>query len=355
MPTERRNEIQWLRAIAAFEVVVCHSDLIIKNFSDSRIILNPWYNPVAGMGVELFFIVSGYIMAMRSPKFSSTRSFISSRILRIIPMYWIFTTLVVLVGIVVPGWRLGDFEPSLAVFARAYLILPGSGFPILGVGWTLEYEVVFYGLVALLLAFGLARGRRLASAAWIFVGLGWVGSVLGPLGERSALLGHVFTPYMFAFGAGWLFRCLEQAPRPVQLRRLAWLAAIAASAVWLGPDWGDRLILRIGVAVVVFAACLLGQRVLQADTPVNRLIWLAGDASFSTYLCHWLLLSATGKLLGALAVPESWGWSLRLLGCLLSVAVGIAFFRTVEQHIPRWLRSGAPAFLRGGQAERPAL
>ena len=334
----RRNEIQWLRAIAASEVIVCHSDLVVKHFSDQRIALNAWYEPMAAVGVELFFIVSGYIMCMRVPASRSWRDFIASRILRIYPLYTLFTTIVVIVGIIAPNWRLGGFTWDAATLARSYLILPGPGFPILEVGWTLEYEMVFYSLVTVAMVVGVTRSGQMIGFAWFLAGLGCIGSALGPRPEGFAPLLHILSPYMFAFGAGWLFRSLEKASWVRKTGSAVVFSAIALVAVWVSPQWGDRLIFRTFVAAVVFLSFLLARRVFQANNAVNRTLWLIGDGSYSIYLSHWFVLSATGKVLGALAMPTEMDWLVRILGILLSVAVGIWIFRNVEQPLGRGLR-----------------
>ena len=51
----------------------------------------------------------------------------------------------------VPAWQPGGSVGSARSFLRSYLVLPDWGFPILGVGWTLEYEMIFYLIVALAL------------------------------------------------------------------------------------------------------------------------------------------------------------------------------------------------------------
>ena len=83
---EKRYELQWLRALAASEVVVCHSDLLTKHFSDFRIGSLTWYYPLSGMGVELFFVLSGYIICMRAPSIDNGPRFLLSRILGLYPM-----------------------------------------------------------------------------------------------------------------------------------------------------------------------------------------------------------------------------------------------------------------------------
>jgi exopolysaccharide production protein ExoZ len=320
-----------LRAIAACEIVICHSDLVVKHFSDSRIVLNPWYRPFGGVGVELFFIVSGYIMCLRAPMIGSFSKFIVSRILRIYPAYWLYTTLVVIVTTAVPAWQPGGSVGSLRSFLRSYLVLPDWGFPILGVGWTLEYEMIFYLIVALALASGVATSLRSVALALVLAVLGGTGCVLGPRTEGSALLYHIVNPYMFAFGAGWLFRSVERTTWPLRILNLVLFAAIAVGSIWIGPDGGERPVVRIALASVVFCSILLARNVFQADNPVNRTLWLVGDASFSLYLCHWFVLSAGGKILGLFEVQPGLDIIARVAGVLLSVAVGVGAFRYIEK------------------------
>jgi exopolysaccharide production protein ExoZ len=353
MLVEKRNEIQWLRAIAACEVVICHSDLIVKHISDSRIVLNIWYQPLVAVGVELFFIVSGYIMCMRVPASTGWGNFIGSRISRIYPMYWLFTTVAVSVGIAVPTWRLGEFTNNAGPFIRSYLILPQWGFPILGVGWTLEYEMVFYVLVTAAMVLGVTRGRRMVAFACVLAGLGCIGSALGQYTEGSPLLFHTVSPYMFAFGAGWLFRALEQATRPERVFGTATFGAIVAVALWIGSEWGNQLLVRILVAALVFCGVLLARRAFQADNAVNRTLWLVGDASYSIYLSHWFVLSAGGKVLGALGIPADMDWVVRILGFFISVAVGIGSFRYIEVPLGRRLRGRRRVVLRTDHAPSP--
>lgn len=336
---KRRNEIQWLRALAASEVVICHSDLIVKTFSDHRIVADPWYGPVSAIGVELFFIVSGYIMCMRVPATKSWASFIWSRIIRICPMYWLLTTVVIIVAMVVPTWRLGGFTLDGETIARSYLMLPEWGFPILQLGWTLEYEMVFYLLVTALMAAGVKQGPMMVPFAWGLAVLGAIGAALGPKTEGSALLFHLASPYMFAFGAGWLFRAIEQAHQVERIRGVAVFGAIAAVALWVGPAWGDALVLRILLACLVFVGFLAARRIFQADNAVNRFAGLIGDASYSLYLTHWFVLSAAGKILGRFGVPAEMDDVVRAAGFLASIAVGVGVFLWIERPLDRWLRA----------------
>lgn len=358
MHRERRAEIQWLRALAACEVVVCHSFLLMKHISPDAG-LPAWYRPFSAIGVELFFIVSGYVICMRVGASEKGWSFLRSRILRLYPMYWVFTSLAVLAFVLNPAWRLNNFDADVATLARSYLILPQMGFPILGVGWTLEHEMVFYTAVAaMLLTLGASTPARL-TLAWLLAALGAAGIVLGgipspkiagaPGAGSYAVLNHVFSPFMFAFGFGWLMRVLE-GMKPIERALNAFpFAAFALAALWLAPDWGMQPIYRISIAALLFAGFIACRRIF-TDNALNRLVWLLGDASFSIYLSHWFVLSAGGKLLGYLQMSPSLELPIRVVGVSLSIAVGVAVFILVEKPLDRRLRRKQAALPTGKPA-----
>lgn len=343
---ERRTEIQWLRALAACEVVICHSNLLTKHFS-TQVLTPAWYQPLSALGVELFFIVSGYVICMRVGAGDKGGAFLASRILRLYPMYWIFTSLAVVAFLLNPAWHLNNFDPNLVSMARSYLILPQMGFPILGVGWTLEHEMIFYAFVAvMLLTIGGSNPAKL-SLAWLFAGLGAIGLIMGappspaiagaPGAGPTPLLSHIFSPFMFAFGFGWLVRTLEAMTTPRMALNALPFAVLAAAPLWFAPEWGLMPGYRIGVAAIVFMGFLSCRRIF-ADNALNRLVWKLGDASFSIYLSHWFILSAGGKLLGHLDTPASLELPVRIIGISLSIAVGVAIFNILEKPIDRRLR-----------------
>ncbi len=337
----RRTEIQWLRALAASEVVFCHSDLVTKHFTDFRLIDSWWYKPLEGIGVEIFFMVSGYVICMRAPTHATGGTFLLSRIRRLFPMYWIFTTLVVLTYLANPDWRLANFGLGLSSLLKSYLILPQMGFPILGVGWTLEHEMIFYGFVALMMTFwGMSASVRMA-VAWCLATMGFLGCLHGPEPGPSVWTFHIFSPYMFAFGFGWLIRCVEEMSPHDRLRNVALFVAMECAAYVIGTDYGDRLMLRVIFAASVFTAFIGCRRYFEATTMLGRIGWRLGDASYSIYLSHWFVLSAIGKGLGILQPPAMASGPVRLLGIAVSIVVGLGIYAALEKPIDRWLRHGS--------------
>jgi exopolysaccharide production protein ExoZ len=137
------------------------------------------------VGVDLFFVLSGFVMASSSGRYVADpqgwKTFIRRRITRIVPLYWLATTIKLLVLLVSPSFIL-HAQFSVAKIAASYLFLPsrnvdGEIRPLLAVGWTLNMEMFFYLLLALALKF-----------RWNL--FGFMAAVIVPL----ALASHFFYP-----------------------------------------------------------------------------------------------------------------------------------------------------------------
>jgi peptidoglycan/LPS O-acetylase OafA/YrhL len=258
-------------------------------------------------------------------------------------MYWIFTTFVVLAFAINPDWRLNNFDLSLWSLSKSYLILPQNGWPILGVGWTLEHEMMFYGLVALVMLHFSMRPPIKFAVAWLLIGIGVIGSLQGH-GREPAWLYHFFSPYMLAFGFGWLVRCVEETTIPIRRWNVALFAVMVVASYLVATGLGELLVLRIALAALVFSGFIVCRQFFATDNRLNRIGCKFGDASYSIYLSHWFVLSAMGKVLGVVEPPAVLSGAVRVFGVVLSIAIGVFIFTLLEKPIDRWLRrSGSTA------------
>ncbi|WP_340318201.1 acyltransferase family protein [Rhizorhabdus argentea] len=156
-PVGRLDSIQYLRAVAVLMVAFYHLTVLFREPHAARwAIPGPLYFGYAG--VDLFFLISGFIIAyvVRSD-FVDVRVFALKRMFRILPLYWLVTTVILIMSLLSPAHiaiRANSFGRFLL---DSYLLLPTPERPLLGVGWTLQHEFQFYALVALLLLLG---GKR---------------------------------------------------------------------------------------------------------------------------------------------------------------------------------------------------
>src|ERR1700712_4769723 len=145
--------IQWLRAVAAIMVAIDHatyfSDLINQQSGQALRTFLGFSN--WSFGIHIFFVVSGFIMIHTTHNFGETaawRHFLMRRVIRVVPLYWLLTTVIV-VGVLVSPHSLEIATDKFQYILRSYLFIPalrseGDLRPILGQGWTLNYEMFFY-------------------------------------------------------------------------------------------------------------------------------------------------------------------------------------------------------------------
>ena len=250
-----------------------------------------WWNGAAG--VDIFFVISGFVMAVsslnRSTGPSAARQFLERRIVRIYPLYWIITTLLVLkisLGFVYSANGLHHVPPFYGVCS--YFLIPAhspGGYinPILAPGWTLSYEMFFYLCFAAALFF-----RRNVPIA-LTITLGAL-SILGLFRtDPWPAVTVLFNPLLLEFLAGlWLGRATQTGralPHPIAAA-LAAGAAITLFVLPSPPPSYHRLEWGVCGFLIVQAAVLLEPNL--SRTP--RWALLLGDASYSIYLTHSPLL-----------------------------------------------------------------
>ena len=194
--------IQILRAIAAVGVVIFHCVGTAHHYSsdmESAIFL-PFYR--GDVGVDLFFLISGFIIyySTHKNKFGSG-DFLARRLKRIIPMYWIATLLfVALIYLVPSAFKGGVLEARHILTSLVFTSVPTGNMPIVYVGWSIEYEMLFYIIVALILL--------CSERVWDLVAIGLSALVVvGFLTSRSdqySPLGFVTNPRLLEFVYGVL-------------------------------------------------------------------------------------------------------------------------------------------------------
>jgi exopolysaccharide production protein ExoZ len=130
--------IQAIRGLAALAVVYFHTA----------------HAPSTGaFGVDVFFVLSGCIMAMLMEAQQSPGDFLRRRLIRIAPLYALMTTAAFAVSLAVPSLRTSGNLPSISDYIKSLLFIPsqtasGTIVPVLGPGWSLNYEMMFYAICA---------------------------------------------------------------------------------------------------------------------------------------------------------------------------------------------------------------
>ena len=290
-PAPRRGNQYWtiqaLRFLAAFAVVGIHSSLYTHERLDP---LLPVYDHGAN-GVRLFFVISGFVMIMSSQKLMTAARgwsvFAVKRVLRIVPLYWAITALKLVVLLVTPAGVL-HAKVDWIYIAKSFAFIPasnvdGSIAPLLGVGWTLNFEMFFYALFAIAL---LLRVRPVLFIAPVLLVLSALSLVRAP--DWPTPLHFWSDPIVLDFLAGMLIArwCQQERALPVSL---SWIG-IVAGLIWLFapmkipmPFLASSLLTTAAASLVVIGAASLEPRIGQR---MPRFAVFMGAASYSLYLVH---------------------------------------------------------------------
>lgn len=315
--------VQYLRGIAAALVVFYHArDQLpaAKALIDTQIGL---------AGVDLFFVISGFVMTYTTAvQPISAGAFLARRAARIVPLYWVVTAFLAVLLITAPGvfnssvFTWPSFFQSLFFIPHQNPGVLGGVLPMLKLGWTLNYEVLFYLVFAGLIA--LPPARRTALMALLFAVLVAAVAILDPNSIPLRFWGDsIIFEFIFGCIVGTLFLNggLKKLPRVLwaAVLVLAILALVAAS--FETPGLLRFLVWGLPCALIAMAAIALEQK---ATAPWrNRALHFLGDASYSIYLVHAYIVVAFRILWTQFGLPMA-GWAAVVSFIALCMFAGIA-------------------------------
>lgn len=338
-PARQFRGLQALRFIAAGSVLVHHSLFYTNERLDPSI-------PVWGIGaVELFFAISGFVAVVATRAFRERRggwrNYIVRRGIRILPMYWIATTVKLLVLLVAPAAVL-HASLDWGIVARSYVLLPSIGIdgyiaPLHGVAWTLLYES-FFALVFMLAL--VIRWRPILVS----------GAILSACALGALLRPEPHDPLLVYFDPLLLYYIVGLVVGTYAAKRSAWLFAGGMAWVYalhfvLQPMRLDSLI-RITVIAALLIAVMLAERQLER---LPQVFVTLGNASYSLYLFHPLLAPAVPAAFALVGLQL--GWAAVALSIAISIAASVLLYRFVEDPATRWLQRTVPF---GGRPPRAA-
>lgn len=328
------NSIQLLRAIAAIMVVMYHISVKGEQYQNGAL---SWFH-IGQYGVDLFFIISGFIMCNTTAQRSVTFSrFMRDRIKRIIPLYWIMTTFALAIYLVAPS-MVNSSGGETSIFG-SYTLIPTGDKLLVQNGWTLSYEFIFYLIFAGCLGVA-TKGKNVILCTVILAILCTAGLVFRP---ENPLLSFSTSVLLFEFVLGMAaFHLLYQKNLPVSLCLPLLIAGIALLVVqnqygiYHGPT--GRLIGGGIPMFLVFVGFVGIERYVAASNFVlKKELLLSGDASYSIYLIHAFTLSGSAMVLRKLHLEHM---TLLFSAFLLatSVAAGILAFLFIERPVNSYFK-----------------
>ncbi len=366
MPRNQKMKLEWLqvlRGIAAIMVVFCHLGIYEHKTLGNSGIIPAWVDAGAA-GVDVFFVISGFIMAFITPdrfrKIPEWLAFLYRRFTRIFPPYWMVSLVLLLCWLRNPG-LFNNFYHNQMNIGRSFILFPQSFPPLVAVGWSLIHEVYFYVLVSFIFLFA-ATSRIACLAGWFLLLLGV--DVFCPLESfhGSPVKQLITSPFGLNFQAGMAialtWKALTRLRLPPKLYFL--LASAGFASLYLAGQFAPRF----GVypdnnylcraAYFGLPACLMVLSVVQLDAgaffTAPRWAVLLGDASYAIYLLHLpIIVSLYGVCARLMPQP---GFPAALCAFLVIAAMAILgpvlFYVTVERRLISFFHRNSPFKVRTG-------
>lgn len=319
------GNIQILRAFAALSVVFHHTN----------------YRIVEGVltdfqAVGIFFMISGFIMAHITVTDSSR--FLLRRLTRIVPLYWIMT-LVAFGGYIAAYWLKHDQinlsgNGGFVGLLKSMLFIPyrdlnGDFLPTLPVGWTLNLEMFFYGLIAVTLPF--FHRNAVIVVGIILILLNVLYFFVGSSHDLLVFYAQFYTLY-FACGIAlyYVWQWMIRFPLARNASLLVPIAFVTGLLFILVNLLGSTSFLLC--VLVVLVALLLSSAGKDCVYPPALLL---GDASYAIYLVHIPLRYMAQQLAFLDFEHNFFAFSIIML---VSSLAGIALHLCIEKPLLKALR-----------------
>jgi exopolysaccharide production protein ExoZ len=327
----RLTEIQYLRAAAAFSVVVFHASYYLAVLRGAPAFHATFDSSFGRFGVTLFFVISGFLMAGLAPR-SDPTMFLVHRVVRIYPVFWIIAAVVFAIH------AMEGMAPELDPLAFL-LITGGPHRYVLGIEWTLPFELAFYAVIFFLIAIGLAQEKRLFpfAIAWVIVLLivqqKWPRWMEYSSGHQFPTITYLlFSEKCYGFAMGLAI------PAVVRRFKIGFqVFALGAASIGFGLLWPgySNLLFAIGGAAMVACAANPKKPWLGREIAVLSQF---GDWSFAIYLVHVPVIVWLFKTL-----PSSWSpgvcWAIALVTVLATGAIAGA----ADVRLYRWIKAQCDA------------
>ena len=306
---KRIQNIQALRGIAVSSVVLMHLMIMEKKFGGAQTLLSGTMI-FRFFGVDLFFIMSGFLMVtITRGKFQDpvkALKFLYARLAKIYPIYWIFTSLVLIVYLIRPEW-VNSYQGNQVHILSSFLLIPEQTLPLIIVAWTLVHEMYFYIIFTIIILLVPEKYLKQSILLWgIFVLA--INLLVGPVNPFIKVVSH---PLTFEFIAGCLLAYIYH-NSDIKIRKKILLPAAAFSVLLslagcflyqsvTGEvellSWWRILIFGVPALITVF--CMIYAE--KDGFTIHNIFYSIGNASYSIYLTHVLALSALGRVWGMFA------------------------------------------------------
>lgn len=316
------DNLQILRAFAAINVVIFHiiSTATFYGYEPSYLsYLRGW----GANGVDIFFVLSGFVMLhSQLQKRRTAWNFFKFRLIRIVPIYWFVTLITVLAYFLIPASTFNSVIPSLERILESLFfvsnLISGKD-PIVVVGWTLEWEMVFY------LVFAISLLLHEWNKSYIFISASIL--LISVISSEMIVLEFLFGMLIaFAFN-----RFNIKHHNGLLISILGFILLL--SSIGQVDQIPDNRVLIWGIPsfFIIFGLVYSNQ--------YNSLfLKYLGDASYSIYLIHFLAYPFYYKVISYLSVTINYDF-IAFLCLIFCIICGAFMYSFIEKPLTLFIKT----------------
>lgn len=272
---ESKNKIeilQIIRLVSAIFIILYHSHFIGDH---------------GYFGVELFNILSGFLLIYTTEKVFSTDKMFIKKIIRIVPLYWAMTFITYLLVMLMPSISLMT-EAKLEYLIKSLFFIPfvnsyGYNVPVLSVGWTLNYEMFFF--IIFLIAMKINPKKRFQISFLLTLFICIVGNTFA---KDIFIINYFANIYIFEFILGmasfYVYKYIESRYN----YNFFWYISAIISFLWLLLDIGVSIninrFIRLGLPAFILFISILK---LYGNYSFDRRLIKLGNMTYSVYLVEF--------------------------------------------------------------------
>lgn len=314
--------LQIIRGIASTSVVYFHIGNTLK---------------FGAFGVDIFFVLSGFVIAMLVSKGQSPADFLLARLCRIVPLYWLMTIALFLAASIFPS-ILNSATANLEQLFKSLFFIPffrpnGDMYPLLGVGWTLNYEILFYGSVFFSILFCRKNWIQLTTltliGAYLLFGHCYQSKLINSFFGNSLIF-----EFLFGICAFKIFdsHILQKFPQyfflVIGISAYILMAVIESN----GVVKSRLLLLGVPAAFLIMAAVELERKYTTPLGKIRSILASIGDASYATYLSHYFVVAAFERVIH---LKLNWINPNSVFGMLLAIIAALVVGQVIYKYFDK--------------------
>ena len=350
------NSLQAIRSFAALMVVAFHLSELLRYSIDNSM-------PVFSIGLgllDVFFVMSGFVLYHITRDREPPGVFLLKRLARLVPFYWILTTAAVVVTFITPWFFLGaNLTPEYVFTSYAFVPFPNTNGvikPLLFVGWTLNYEILYIVIYSLTLY--LPKPKRVPALTLIIGGVWLIGALMEP---ANRIVGFYGRPFLLELLLGCYLAILARRPVVERFAKatpmwILFVAGIVGATILSPMAFGTRNIwaylLMVPASLIVMSGALQDMY----RTPLKRnLFSIYADSGYSVYLIHPFVIEFVGIVTFKVLEPTWFAGAIITVLVFAGVMIISPFsLRYLELPSNNLVRDRIPWILRTPRAPRSA-